>query len=48
MIFQGVIIGFSSIKKNKVSGAEAYKNKTMEVMEAPLVHRATELVCQFY
>jgi len=27
---------------------EDYKNKTMEVTEAPSVYRATELVCQFY
>ena len=27
---------------------EDYKNKAMEVTEAPSVHRATELVCQYY
>ena len=27
---------------------EDYKNKAMEVTEAPSVHRATELVSQFY
>ena len=48
MIFQNTIIEFSSIKKKKVSVEEDYKNKAMEVTEAPSVHRATELVCQFY
>ena len=48
MNFQGIIVELSSIKKNKVFRAEDYKNKAMEVTEAPSVHRATELVCQFY
>jgi len=26
---------------------EDYKNKAIVVMEAPLVHGATEIVCQF-
>ena len=47
-IFQGIIIEFSSIKKNKVFRAEDYQNKAMEVTEAPSAYRATELICQFY
>ena len=48
MIFQGVIIRFSNIKKNKVFRKEGYKNKALVGTEAPSVYRATELVFQFY
>ena len=48
MIFQNTIIKFSNIKKNKVSRAEDYKNKAMEVTEVSSVSRATEFVCQIY
>ncbi len=46
--FKELSLGFSNIKKNKVFRKEGYKNKAMEVTEAPSAHRATELVCQFY
>ena len=39
---------FEAMSHGEKEKTEDYKNKAMEVTEAPLAHRVTEIVYQFY